>query len=119
MAKYVLLEFNNDEEADGFTGMIVGASVTGSLTIKAVFKKPTQFCECVVKSDKSVRGRKWGWWVHKECGRPKRGIWQHPRNLLDPIDLNPKERRLYLGIVEGGPPYGQDRTSVQAVRGDH
>jgi len=111
MAKYVVVEFANDEEADAFAATLADAGAASSLSVKGVFKKPTQFCTCP-PSDKSVRGKKYGWWVHKDCGKPKRGQWQHARNLLDPVDLHPRQRTIWLGVVEGGPPYAQDRPNL-------
>jgi hypothetical protein len=84
MAKYVLLAFDNDDEADSFTSTIVDAGIASSLTVAGVYKRPTMLCECPGKDDKSVRGTKWGWWLHKGCGKPKRGNVLHPWNLLFP-----------------------------------
>lgn len=115
MARYVLLEFddNNDEEeflaALSVKGGMYYMRPDGHMTnvepdtvrLKAHFAKPTQFCECDVVDDRSPLGKKWGWRVHALCGKPKRGVCQHPRNLLDPIDMNPRDRMLYLGVWEG------------------
>lgn len=114
MAKYVLVEFANNDEAEAFASTIADAGEASSLTVRAIFQKPTQYCECP-PSDKSVRGKKYGWWVHKVCGKPKRGQWQHPRNLLDPQDLKPKERTIYLGVVEGGKPYAGQTPEVPVL----
>lgn len=115
--KYVVLEFDSDDEADSFSealnavGYVLSASEKSSMwkvypRVKGIFRKPSQFCECAKPGEKSVRGAKWGWWIHRDCGKPKRGQWQHPRNLLDPIDLPARERAMYLGVVEGGKKYG-------------
>jgi len=97
--KYIVLEFDNDDEADSFAGTITEGPAA-SIRVKAVFRKPSQFCECP-PTEKSARGAKWGWWICTICAKPKRGQWQHPRNLLDPIDLPTRERKVYLGVVEG------------------
>jgi hypothetical protein len=106
MAKYVVLAFDNDEDADSFSGTILhgGPSAVGTIQIAGIFKKPTLFCECPGVSDKSVRGAKWGWWLHKDCGKPKRGNPQHPRNLIAPADMSPAQimrQYLYIGVREG------------------
>lgn len=109
--KYVLLEFDSDEDADAFAGTMqtVTEEPTQTIRVKGIFKKPSQFCGCpsVAKEPKSVRGVKWGWWIHAACGKPRKGQWQHPRNLLDPADIPPQERNMFLGVVEGGPKYGR------------
>jgi hypothetical protein len=105
MAKYVVLAFDNDEEADSFSSTIINAGPAPegshqSLNVVGVFKRPTLFCECTTKDDKSVRGAKWGWWLHKACGKPKRGMTHHPWNLLHPgAKLTDN---LYIGVREGG-----------------
>ena len=99
MARYVLLEFDKDEDAEAFSGLIIQDKDTPgvAMRVRGIFKKPTLFCECADKGDKSVRGEKWGWWLHRKCGKPKAGHWQHPHNLLF---ANPKERTVYVGTVE-------------------
>jgi len=106
--KYVVLEFDSDDDADAFasTMQTVHEEPTQTIRVRGIFKKPSQFCECP-PSKTSVRGQKWGWWIHKDCGKPKRGQWQHARNLLDPIDIPASERNIWLGVVEGGPKYGR------------
>ena len=76
MAKYLLLRFENDEDADA---AILQTTTPAHLQIVAVYKAPTVFCECA--SDSSVpmrkqawgRGIKWGWWVCNFCGKPSKG----------------------------------------------
>lgn len=107
--KYVLLEFDSDDDADAFASTMqsVMEEPTQTIRVKGIFKKPSQFCTCLKPGDKSVRGQKWGWWIHRDCGKPQKGQWQHPRNLLDPVDIPPQERNMFLGVVEGGPKYGR------------
>jgi hypothetical protein len=98
VAKYVLLAFDNDEEADAFSGMLTTEGA--SMTVRGVFKKPTQFCACTDYNGKSVRGKKWGWWVHIKCGKPVEGHFHAPRNLLDEEDMPSKDRNVFLNIKE-------------------
>jgi hypothetical protein len=111
VAKYVMVQFDNDNEADAFVNVMVpsevqppgaAAAFTSSVKIVAVFKKPTIFCECSKPSEKSVRGAKWGWWLCKNtgCGKPKRGNFQQPRNLVDPPNIRSEIRRIWLNIRE-------------------
>lgn len=83
MARYVLVSFSNDAEAEAFV-QTLQAGQDATMTVEAVWKKPTLFCECPDPGDKSVLGQKYNWRVHAACGRPKKGMWQNPRNLLYP-----------------------------------
>lgn len=133
MAKYILLVIADDAEADAFTSAVMAMQETESghgcvlysvpvadspdeykmeslttVSVRAAFQKPTRFCECVRSErekleEPQARGKKYGFWVHRECGKPVRGNWQHPRNLLDPRPTI--ERDCYLGIVEGAEKY--------------
>jgi hypothetical protein len=89
MARYVLLSFDNDKEADDFvqatqerkTVAVASATeVVANLyeaTVRAVFKKPTIFCQCTaIKHRGWTRGKKFGWWVCSQCHKPSRG-WAH------------------------------------------
>lgn len=107
MARYVLVEFDDNEEANNFVGMLRGGdfdgrpaevSPDGSVRVVGMFFKPTQFCECP-QGEQTARGKKYGLQVHS-CGKPIRGRWQHPRNLVKEDDKTLYEQGLYLGIVE-------------------
>jgi hypothetical protein len=114
MAKYVLLAFDNDAEADKFVDIVVqdreviawsvGQDVTEAVplpaTVRAVYKKPTQFCHCVRgKRDGFTRGKKYGWWVCDKCHKPTKA-WAEGdqwytslgRNLL-PVSMDAPEWR--------------------------
>ncbi len=127
MARYVLLAFEDNGDAEALVAAIqnrgakgiylavphpslegqysVHSPYGGNVDVRAMFMKPTQFCECTNPGDKSAKGKKWGLWIHSVCGKPKKSHWQHPRNLLEPEKLDPRERSCYLGVVEGGKPY--------------
>lgn len=125
MSRYVLVEFDDNDDADSFLkefekgevfwmhkDFIYKANVPMLTRIRGMFGKPTKFCDCpdvTPDADKSVQGAKWGWWLHRVCGKPKKGRWQHPKNMLDP-ETPTKFRELYLGIVEpaGIPHYKQE-----------
>lgn len=72
MARYVVLEFEFNEDADLFVGDMLhdGEKVVG------VYAKPTMFCAtggCGKGRVKAfVRGSKWGWWVCDTCKKPAR-----------------------------------------------
>jgi hypothetical protein len=73
MAKYVLVQFDSDVEADDFV-QAVRDKVTwekGEGQVRAVYKKPTVFCECTaVKRRGFTRGKKFGWYVCTQCHKP-------------------------------------------------
>lgn len=91
MAMYVLVEFDEDQEAKDF---IADVEKLGVPKVRGMYKKPTQFCDCppeVVK-EKSTngrgerltsRGKKYGWWVHLCCKKPPLIMSQMPNNLHD------------------------------------
>jgi hypothetical protein len=87
MAVYVLLEFDDDKQAQNFVKDTITSDVVSWFNekaqlenarskVRAVFKKPTLFCECVsgskLEQGGSSRGKKYGWWVHSKCGKPRR-----------------------------------------------
>lgn len=102
MAKYVLLQFDNDGEADEFCQRFTEdveerakyQRVGIYAFVRAVYKKPTKFCECKgdMRKRAFTRGTKYGWWVCNKCGKPTHawGRGDHwflalGRNLL-PVD---------------------------------
>lgn len=114
---YVLLEFDDDKEAealikstqeDGKVGVEPrlpdGRDWVGA-QVRAKFKKPTQFCQCTDEErkpflGKSARGQRFGWWVCGKCRKPREGMAQHYYNLLE-LDVEPWKRlfSLYTGTV--------------------
>jgi hypothetical protein len=81
MAKYVLLAFDDDAEADQFVEDIQGEAVlawtpdrqghTVHAQVRGIYKKPTKFCQCGSKTKAYGRSRKYGWWCCADCGKPK------------------------------------------------
>lgn len=119
MARYVMVAFKSNAEAERFIEAIqegsfifpqtkvddniVYGTVSDEVYVRAVYAKPTQFCECRPEPNYAkefVRGVKWGWLVHTKCGKPKRNQWQSPRNLLDPVDLATRERIIFYKSYE-------------------
>jgi hypothetical protein len=118
VAKYLLLQCDNEEIADLIVKAIqegnlgcyqenIGESdppgwsqIFGGLKLRALFKKPTKFCECTnVKKRGFTRGQKYGWWVCDQCKRPTQG-WARlelayqvfGKNLLPPSEDAPEYR---------------------------
>lgn len=115
MARYVLVEFDDNTVAEEFVESLKingGTYYRGAdehmhdvdpekARVRAFFAKPTQFCDCKPPSDRQPLSKNYQWRVCPKCNKPIRGQWQHPRNLLDPLGIDPRERYLYLGIIEG------------------
>jgi hypothetical protein len=114
MANYVLLQFDNEDEASAFMEAarednVFVSNKPGSLArlpidLRGLFKKPTKFCDCAntggnLKKRGFTRGKKFGWWVCDRCHKPTKswGRGDHwflalGRNLL-PIDAWAPEYR--------------------------
>lgn len=93
MGRYLLLEFDNDAQAEGFADKVRAASDRGQpYRLKGIFGKPRTVCTCpdMDKPEKIYRGhvgrwvvgRKFGWTVHRGCGRAKPGT-QWPYNIVN------------------------------------
>lgn len=86
MAKYVLLNFEDDDAADQFVKDCTDYPDAPILTpvqenevkafVRGVWKKPTKFCDCRgggMKNRGFTRGKKFGWWVCTKCKKPTVG----------------------------------------------
>jgi hypothetical protein len=96
MARYLLIEVDNNDSADRMRELIDNADKP--MRVVAMFAKPGALCECEVRSEKSVRGAKFGWWLCPECRRPKSGGNQTLRNLLDDEGTPAKYREIFLCV---------------------
>lgn len=99
MAQYVLLSFDDDDEAEKFIatarskdyyvkagegGTFIGLENLGDVV--GVFRKPTQFCECTPEEKRGTtgfRGPKYGWYVCGRCRKPPANGNQVIFNLLE------------------------------------
>jgi len=86
MARYVLLEFQDDNTAEKFMDKI--ALAKGKFRVVGLFVKPRRWCVCTPASgyhkNQIVRGVKYGWWVCIVCKRPRKGGHQLT-NILPPF----------------------------------
>lgn len=129
MAKYILLSFEDDADADAFVNAMEPGHDGGALLgdkprviflrdeiqdgqiyggfekevfVRGVYKRPTKYCDCTYSrngKDGFTRGKKYGWWVHSRCGKPKKGwaegdLWYHSlgKNLLPVTPKAPEWR---------------------------
>lgn len=81
MARYVLVEVDENDRADRLIAKLEGVP---GLRIVGLFGKPTIFCECPPPwPERSVRGKKYGWYMCPQCRNPRAfGPHQRPMNLL-------------------------------------
>jgi hypothetical protein len=95
MGRYILLEFDDDDQAEKFGSKIIAAHARGArFSIIGIFQKPpTKRCECLnrstePKNTENRRHKKTGFWYCSRCKRVRPG-WQSPRNFLDDPALTP------------------------------
>lgn len=84
MAVYVVLAFDNEEQAKTLVGDTLKGNegrgmpfIPEGTNIYGIYKKPTQFCTCISggKRDGGYRrGTNYGWWVHAACNKPTPGV---------------------------------------------
>lgn len=115
MARYVLLEFADNAEANAFVLKQMDKTIAGAARrIVGYFAKPEKFCQCPIPDTKltteTVLGARYGWRVHARCRRPRKAIGQSPRNLLDPLGDPVRLRTAFItlagtwaGKYQGGP----------------
>lgn len=127
MARYVVLAFDNDDEADAFVSVCNETGIVGVFAhemgrhvrhfapiVRAVFQKPTKFCDCMstgknTKARGFTRGKKYGWWVCSICKKPTIG-WAEGHEWFRTLGRNllPKtpEAPEYRGDGTWGAPHG-------------
>lgn len=92
MGKYLLLEFDNDDQAESLYARINDAAQRGkAYRVIGLFQKPPKKrCECTKRQrgrdNRIRRHKKTGFTYCLECKRVLPG-WQAPRNFLDSIKL--------------------------------
>jgi|SRR5687767_3845136 len=101
MARYVVMLFSDDGQADEFVQAVQrqggffflksdghfetanNEATAPKVTVEAMYQRPTLFCDCPPESDpKLVQTKKHSWTVHNKCKKPIRTSFQHPNNLI-------------------------------------
>src|SRR3954469_2637252 len=122
MARFVLLQFDDDQEAEDFVkeGALRYTTKWGDPSdtvpfdykVWGVYQKPTRFCDCDGSGKKTMigftRGKKYGWWIHAKCMKPT-AKWASGRqwftvlgaNLL-PRSLRPYPEEMPLSLESSG-----------------
>lgn len=99
MGRYLLLEFDDNDSADRMRAQIDNAEANGkAFRVIGVWGKPARLCDCAVRSESSLKGSRWGWWVCPVCRRPKAGSPQSMGNRLDHPDTPAKYREIFLAL---------------------
>lgn len=95
MSRYLIIEFDDDAQAEALRAQINTATAKGKrFRVVGLFARPKRWCKCIIdKTDmrgRVVRGGKYGWWVCTECRHPRLGGHQ-AKNLLprEGIDTSP------------------------------
>lgn len=111
MARYVLVAFDKDSDADEFvaaverpggffflgrdghfrTTNIPDDPTQGQTFVRGMWQKPTKFCECQPSGKKQERGytrsKKYAWWVHADCGKPT-ALWARGEHFFYSLGKN-------------------------------
>lgn len=90
MAQYVLLRFEDDNEAEAFIERTVEYPTDIDVGVVGQYKIPTRFCTCEMSPEEQKRtveqrGKKYGWFLRPCCGKPSKYSGQVPVNIL-PLD---------------------------------
>lgn len=112
IARYVVLDFRNNEFADKFVDLVDGnlsweelAAVAGAFaTVEAVFAKPTMFCACGVEysAGSYQKSKTFGWFVHLKCRKTRKEWGENIKCVLgQATDLLPKMREGRNASTEG------------------
>ena len=108
MAHILLVEFDNPEQAQEMIKRFHKASRAGKpFRLLGVFKtpEPEDMCKCAITSDTQrknevARGAKYGWYIHKPCGKPRGPI--NPLNILPRMLGKVTTRNSWLEQLKAG-----------------
>jgi hypothetical protein len=113
MARFVVVEIPDNDEAEAFISAIKNSAVIygrpvgdevqygpqqSEWRVPQVYAVPTLFCECD-KTYPEGKSQKFGWYVctGPGCSRPRKGSMQHPYNLVEK-NVPVTERVYYMGF---------------------
>lgn len=91
MARYLLIEFDDNRQADALRAQIDTATEKGKpFRVVGLFGRPSKWCTCPKPTgyfkNELVQGSTFGWWVHTICKRARMGTHQC-RNLIPLKDV--------------------------------
>lgn len=107
MARYILLAVDDNDAAQKLVDMIekwdntieiatnpeatIAEDVALeqiSVFVRGMYAKPTIFCSCAMNKNSSfTRGKKYGWMVHAQCGKPRRA-WAEGHDWFAHLGVN-------------------------------
>lgn len=101
MARYLLVEFDDNDAADRMRAQIDTATEAGKgMRVAGLFAVPTSWCICPQSdgyyANEVVRGSKLGWWVHKACRKARVGT----HNLANLIRASERSYRADADYIE-------------------
>lgn len=104
MTKYVLLEFDSDEQANKYVKKLILEADTADkqkpYRVVGLFKPPSSWCQCprtaYSEKNSTVRGDKYGWWVHLTCRKSRLGTHALKNLVSIPGQTRFKEDTYYL-----------------------
>jgi hypothetical protein len=114
MARYLVIEFDEDAQADALCARINAATAAGKkYRVVGLFARPSRWCGCprpagVYKPKKLFQGSKYGWWTCPDCRRARLGDHQ-PTNLVpepeEPWTGEGVDSASNLEVPSGSAPY--------------
>ena len=98
MAKFVLLEVDDDASVDKVTALF---TKTKRVRVAGIFARPVKWCACPhptgYHKGQVARGGRLGLWVCVVCKRPRMGT-HSPFNLLSPAEMRKGDRDITLRV---------------------
>ena len=98
--KYILIEVDDSKVASALLKKLKQITNRGARVVGFFVTPDDDFCTCGALGDRqqaveTVRGAKYGWIVHRVCGKPRSHSAYHPANLLE-AKLPIRNRRFYI-----------------------
>jgi hypothetical protein len=128
MARYLVIEFQDNESAEKLMEQVHRASASGALyRVVGLFIKPRNTCKCyrheasnyqrVKLGQTGIRyGQKYGWWVCSRCNRPREAGHQLINQLgVGELAADTGEDNRHW-IVTNLDIYSQDREQVKPMK---
>ena len=102
MSRFVLIECEDDDQANNFVNQINKARENGKLIrIAGLYARPNTWCGCpfqIAGEKRQVdRGTKFGWWICQWCNKPRPGT-QQLANLISTPPESMSTRYYQYGV---------------------
>jgi len=102
MSRYVLIECEDDAQADNLVSQINKAQENGKqLRVAGLYARPNTWCGCPFQIEgvnrPVIRGKRFGWWVCGWCNKPRPGT-QQLNNLISTPPESISTRQFQYGV---------------------